>query len=168
MAETLVVYHSRSGTTEAVARRLADVLEADLEAVRPAAGSYAGASGFLRGLFQASRALTPAIVPCRDPSAYRLVVVGSPVWAGFVSAPIRTYLVAHRARLHAVAAFCTSGSGVAAPVFEQIRDLIGGRSLQDVLSLSRQAVETGAADAEIVRWAKQLSEQIREPGRTAA
>lgn len=141
MAEVLVVYYSRSGTTAAAARRLAEALGADLEAVAPLA-SYAGPSGFLRCLFHATGRERPQIAPGRDPSAYRLVVVGSPVWAGGVSAPIRSYLFAQRERLPALAAFCTSGSGAPGSVFAQIGEVLGGRTPLATLCLSQERVQS--------------------------
>lgn len=155
MSEALVVFYSRSGTTAAAARRLAECLGADLDeitAIRP----YVGVAGFLRCIFEATRGDRPDIAARRKPSGYRLVVLGSPVWAGCLAAPMRTYLLAYRHPLPSVAAFCTSGSGSAEPVFRQIRKLLEGRPLQATLSLSQDAVLSGAAFEDITRWASDL------------
>lgn len=155
MAEVLVVYYSRSGTTAAVARRLAEALGAELEEVAPLT-PYTGPSGFLRCLFHAAGRERPQITAGRDPSAYRLVVVGSPVWAGCLSAPIRSYLFAQRERLPTLAAFCTSGSGAPGSAFVQIEEILGGRKLQATLCLSQEGVQTGAAITEIEAWVRGL------------
>ncbi len=155
MAEVLVVFYSRSGTTASVARRLAECLGADLDeitAIRP----YVGVAGFFRCIFEATRGDRPDIAAGRDPSGYRMVVLGSPVWAGCLAAPMRSYLIAHRHHLPSAAAFCTSGSGLAEPVFRQIRQLLEGRPLRATLSLSQDAVLSGAASEDITRWACDL------------
>ena len=81
MAEVLVVFYSRSGTTAVVARRLAESLGADLDEIT-AIGPYLSVAGFLQCIFEATRGDRPDIATGRNPSGYRMVVLGSPVWAG--------------------------------------------------------------------------------------
>lgn len=162
MADVLVVHYSRTGTTAAAARRLADALGADLEAIR-AAPSYDGGLGFLRCIFEATRRDLPEIERGRDPAGYRLVIVGSPVWAGCLASPVRAYLTRWRDRLPHMAAFCTSGSGSAGTVFAQIQELAGDRPLLATLSLAQEAVVNGTAAGRITVWARDLD----VAGRTA-
>lgn len=160
MAEVLVVFYSRSGTTAAAARRLAECLEADVDEIHPVR-PYAGVAGVLRGVFEAARRRRPDITTGRNPTDYRLVVLGSPVWAGCLAPPMRSWLSAHQHHLPRVSAFCTSGSGMAEPVFRQIRQILGERSLQSTLSLSQKAVLSGAASEDIGRWASDLKTESR-------
>lgn len=154
MSDVLVVYYSRSGTTETAARRLANILDADLDEVVALQG-YDGILGFLRCVYQASRRERPDIATGKDPSRYRLVIVGSPVWAGCLAAPLRTYLDRHREALSAVAAFCTSESGDGRPVFEQMAELLR-RPLLATLSLGRAPVLEGRAEGALRAWALSL------------
>ncbi|MGZ9098719.1 MAG: flavodoxin family protein [Brevundimonas sp.] len=160
MAKVLVVFYSRSGTTAAAARQLAGRLEADVDEIRPIR-PYSGVAGFLRCIFEATRRDRPEITTGRNPADYRMVVLGSPVWAGCLASPMRSYLSAHHCHLPATSAFCTSGSGMAEPVFRQIRQILGERPLQSTLSLSQKAVLSGAASEEIRRWASNLQAQPR-------
>jgi len=155
MAEVLVVFYSRSGTTAAAARRLAECLEADVDEILPIR-PYAGVAGFLRCNFEATRRDRPDISTSRNPANYRMVVLGSPVWAGCLASPMRSWLSAHLHHLPPTSAFCTSGSGLAEPVFQQIRQILGERPLQSTLSLSQHAVLSGAASGDIERWAGDL------------
>ncbi len=91
MRDVLVVYYSRSGTTDVVARALATALGADLDRITPAV-SYAGAAGFVRGLWHALRRIGPPIRKRFDPAPFKTVVLCSPVWAGRLPGPVRTYL----------------------------------------------------------------------------
>jgi len=167
MADVLVVYYSRSGTTAAAAQQVADALGADVEAVTSRT-RYDGPSGFLHCLFHAMSCERPEIAPGRDPSAYRLVVVGSPVWAGSVAAPIRSYLFAQRDRLPALAAFCTSGSGSPGAAFDQIQEILGGRKLDGTLCLSQERVQNRTATADIQAWVRDLGAGRPRSGRAAA
>lgn len=155
MSDVLVAYCSRSGATAAVARRIAERLGADLEEVRPIT-PYTGSSGFLRAAYQASRGHRPPVAPGRDPSPYRLVIVGSPVWAGCLASPMLTWLGLHQDRLPRVAAFCTSASGSATAVFDQMEQALHDRPLQARLSLERDAVLAGSAESRIDDWARGL------------
>ena len=154
MSDVLVVYYSRSRTTETAARQLAKTLDADLDEVVALQG-YGGIPGFLRCVYQATRRERPDIATGKDPSRYRLVIVGSPVWAGCLAAPMRTYLDRHRDALSAVAAFCTSESGDARPVFEQMAELLR-RPLLATLSLARAPVLKGRAEDALRAWALSL------------
>ena len=86
MRDVLVVYYSRSGTTDVVARALATALGADLDRITPAV-SYAGAAGFVRGLWHALRRIGPPIRKRFDPAPFKTVVLCSPVWAGRLPGP---------------------------------------------------------------------------------
>ena len=110
MSKIVVVYFSRSGTTAKLALELARKLDADVERVNSLA-SYKGARGYLKGVWQALRAAAPPVAPARDVTAYSLVVIGTPVWAGRLSPPMRSYLQSLGGRIERTAAFWVSGSG---------------------------------------------------------
>lgn len=148
MADVLVTWYSRSGTTETAARALATRLGADARPIVSGA-SYAGAGGFLRGVWHSLRRGAPEVRVEADPTAYRLVVVGGPIWAGKPAAPVRSFLRRHGPRAKAVAAFCVSGSGGGYPeAFAEIEGLTGC-ALADRLTLSQaEAAEGGGAALE--------------------
>lgn len=89
MADILVTYFSRSGSTKRAVLELAERLKADVDSIQ-ALVSYAGAQGFRRGVWQALLRIAPEVAFDRDPARYALVVVGSPVWAGRPAAPVRS------------------------------------------------------------------------------
>lgn len=106
----LVVFYSRGGRTRSVARQLAEMLGADVEEL-VAAGKRTGRLGLLRCVVEALAEIRPRISAIRrEPSAYDIVVVGSPVWAARVSSPVRTYLCRYASVMPRVALFCTMGS----------------------------------------------------------
>lgn len=156
MAGILIVYFSRTGVTETVARELARGLGADLEPLTPDR-SYPGAGGFLRGVFESLRRVSPPIASGRNPQDYALVVIGSPVWAGRLAPPVRTWLRRHRGHFRDLAAFCTSGSGAAnAQLFQEIETL-SEAFLRHTLSLSQGDVQSGRAQPRIDQWRVDLA-----------
>ena len=108
--DTLVVYYSRSGCTRTLAQGIAIALDADLEEiVEPR--SREGALGFIRSLYDVARGRQPTIeTPRYNPLDYRMVVIGSPVWAGHVSSPVRTYIARYAIRIKLLSFFCTMRS----------------------------------------------------------
>lgn len=114
--QVLVVYFSSSGTTKKAAQAIAEQLSATLEEIRevnphPADIRGKGMHNFLNMGYVVFHALTGRIVPIQtvqhDPAAYDLVVVGTPVYAGSLPAPVRAYLRQYGAKCKGVAFFCT-------------------------------------------------------------
>lgn len=116
--KTLVVFHTSSGNTGKVARTIAQALSADLEQIQevnphPVDIKGQGLGNFLNMGRAVFAALTKRSVPIHDaqhdPGGYDLVVIGTPVYAHAMAAPVRTYIEQHCARLGEteVAFFCT-------------------------------------------------------------
>jgi len=151
MAETLVLYFSRFGTTATLANALAKKLGASLERVTPIA-SYAGAGGYLRGVWRALRREAAPIEPPGDLSRHALAVVGAPAWAGRPSPPMRSL----SGRFERIAASRVSGGG--APdraVGEEIERLVG-KTFVATTAFSQREVDRGAADAKLEDFASAL------------
>jgi flavodoxin len=89
---TIVVYYSMNGHVKKAAEDYAakngfETLE--LKEPKPRTGT----SGFVKSGFQATFKIGSKIVkPERDFSLYEKVIVCSPIWAGKLSAPVRTFL----------------------------------------------------------------------------
>lgn len=162
MADVLVTYFSRSGSTERIAREVAESLGADLDPIRPQE-SYAGAAGFRKGLWQSVLRRAPNVEVGVDPSKYALVIVGSPVWVAGPSAPVRSRLRQHGGKIAAVAAFCVSGSGGAYDGFFRQIERMTGRTLRARLSLAQRDVLSGAASAKVRQFAESLRADRRKP-----
>lgn len=140
MRRILVIDYSRSGNTHKVAQQIAGACHADLEQIRdvkPRRGLW----GWIRSGREAMRAI-PADIrpPTRDPSNYDLVVLGSPVWAGHVSSPMRAYLGELSGRLACTALFVTEGGSGGPKALAEMSDLAGH---QPVATLELRAKELG-------------------------
>jgi len=107
----LVVVYSRTGRTLAVGEKIAARLGADIERIAEPR-ERRGIFGFVRSGYEALREKKPPIVePKRDPSRYDIVIVGTPIWAGRMASPMRTYLSRFAGGFHRAAFFATSSSG---------------------------------------------------------
>lgn len=155
MGDVLVVYCSRSGTTERLAERLATRLGADLERAVPRV-PYDGARGYLRACRHSLLRRAPPVDCRRDPADYAAMVIGSPVWVGRLSTPVRSHLMRFRGRIGAVAAFWVSGSGARySGVPAEIENLTG-RALLATAHFGAREVDSAAADAKLNEIARAL------------
>ncbi len=140
--KTLVVVYSRTGNTLSVARRIAEYLEANLEVIDDKTNRK-GVFGFLRSGYEAVRKRIPAIAePKQDPGDYDLVIIGTPIWAGQMSSPVRAYLTRFNGHFKQVAFFATSGTGGHVKAFEEMAE-ISGAKLVATMELTMEQLRRG-------------------------
>ncbi len=109
MPKFLVVYYSRTGHTEQVAKALAERLGADLEPIREKR-SRLGFMEYWRSGRESLFGILPTIEPSQhDPAGYDLVILGSPVWASQPSTPMRAYLAANKRQVESRRLFRDAG-----------------------------------------------------------
>ena len=90
--KTLVVYYSRTGTTKKVAETISSMIESDIERIidtKKRAGPFGGLAAAKDAIL---KRLTKIEATKNDPSDYDLVIIGTPIWVGAMSAPIRSYI----------------------------------------------------------------------------
>ncbi|MEJ5292234.1 MAG: hypothetical protein WHS82_01425 [Candidatus Methanosuratincola sp.] len=148
--KALVVYYSRTGTTRKVAEEIASLVGCDMEEIVDLKNRK-GLFGFLGAGYSAfARKLTEIKAPERDPSAYDLVVVGTPIWAGNITPAVRTYLtkaLAGGEPKNKYALFYTSfSSGEQAKAYADFCALIKGKPVAS-LSVSNKEVEASKFEA---------------------
>jgi len=115
--KTALVYFSLNGNTDYVAERLAEALrdqvELDvirLEPVKPYADK--GFRKFMKGGADATFGAKPELKLYNfDPRDYDTVVIGTPIWAGTVAPPLRTFMLHNRLKGKNIAIFVNSMSG---------------------------------------------------------
>ena len=153
----LVVYYTRTGTTQQLARWIAAALDGDLERIVDRT-RRTGVLGYLRSGYEAGlQRLVPIEPPVRDPTQYDLVVVGTPIWNASVSSPVRSYLEAHRNELRKVAFFCTCGGRGDKRTFGQMTDVCGVAPIA-TLAVRESTIEDCAPAVE--RFAAEIGQRL--------
>ncbi len=90
---TLIVYYSRTGNTKRAAERLSTFLKADIIQIG-SLEKFNGIFGFIKAILQARIGKAPEIAEInKDINGYDLVLLCSPVWAGKISSPARTFII---------------------------------------------------------------------------
>jgi flavodoxin len=108
--KVLVVYYSKTGNTERVAKDIASRLGADIEKIIDKK-NRAGILGYIFGGRDGMKERTTEIGPItKNPAEYDIVVIGTPVWGWNMTPAVRTYIEQNRDRLKSVAFFATAGN----------------------------------------------------------
>jgi len=123
--KVLVVCCSRSGRTRQVAQEIVGRQNADLETITDSA-NRCGQPGYVRCVWQSLTHAAPPIRPAhKDPGAYELVIIDTPICAYGLTSPVRTYARQHASRFRRVAFFCTEGAAGHLRAFGELRRLCG-------------------------------------------
>ena len=112
MQDVLCVYYSRSGNTKKVMKSIAAELNAELVQLTDGV-ERGGLRGWFRCGLDAVKRDCPAARPIeteRRLENYRLVIIGTPVWAGRCSSVVRSFLKQHGKELNRVAYVLTRDS----------------------------------------------------------
>ena len=155
MTKTLVVYYSRSGKTGQMANDIAAGLGATLERIE-APGIGGGPLGYIKAAVSAFRRRADRIeTPRHDPAAFDLVVVGSPVWVGRVSGPVRTYLTRYGKSFKRTAFFVTLGSSGAEGAFAEMA-ACSGRKPEAIAALTDRDRRESLSETTIMAFLNRL------------
>ena len=112
MSDVLCIYYSRTGSTRAAMEEIVRELGAELVELRDGV-NRSGARGWLRCGMDAMRRTCPQAEKPetkRPLSDYRLVIIGSPVWAGRCSSVARSFLKQYGKELQNAAYVLLRGS----------------------------------------------------------
>ncbi len=112
--KTLVVYFSRTGTTEAIAQQIATLTGADIfrvERKEPYPDGYTPTTEVAQEEKAANaRPELATYLPKATVAAYDTVVLGFPIWWGTAPMPVLSFLNFYDLTGKTVYTFCTSGS----------------------------------------------------------
>ncbi|MEZ0536670.1 flavodoxin family protein [Caldicellulosiruptoraceae bacterium PP1] len=93
MKNTLIVYYSLTGNSEKIANYLSTLIDSDTERIQDLTNRK-GIIAFLRSGYEALYKKCPNIKKLNaDVKNYENVFVITPIWAGNIASPVRTFLV---------------------------------------------------------------------------
>lgn len=135
--KTLIVYYSLEGNTKWAAEQIAAQLGADTLRLAPKA-VYPD-KGFKKFLFGGKSAVmkeAPELEPYEvDITKYTRVILATPVWAGTLAPPLRTFLQREGLSGKQFALVASSMGGSPGKTFEHLKQLLGVTGDIPVLSL---------------------------------
>ena len=158
--KTLIVFYSLEGNTELIANTLAKRLSADIfkiETEKPFV-----TEGF-RKFFDGGRSVVFKHRPKLknkdiDLNQYDLILIGTPIWAGSFSSPIRSFIHKYHMTDKNIALFVCSASGEVEKCYARLKKALNGNrfigeiDFKDPLKAEKDEVLKIAN-----RWAESLS-----------
>ena len=121
--KTAVVYFSLEGNTKYVAEKIASELDADIITLKPIKPYPTGkfSKYFWCGKSSAFKEAPKLETFPFDSAPYDLIVLGTPIWAGTFTPPIRSFLKDHQLAGKNVALFACCSGGQTEKCFEQMK-----------------------------------------------
>ncbi|KPK64556.1 hypothetical protein AMJ83_02315 [candidate division WOR_3 bacterium SM23_42] len=127
--DALVIYYSRTGTTKRLARMISHRLNYDCEEIR-SIESYKGIFGCIKAARQDVSSTLPSLCPLEhDPAVYENVILGTPVHASRMAAPVRSFLTSNKDKLKNLALFITHQGSECESTARGIEDLVGTKTV---------------------------------------
>jgi hypothetical protein len=149
MQKVLIVFYSRTGTTRALAAKLARRLDAEVAEISCARYGR-GVFGFMRAAYDSLRGNLPPLEITRPvTSDHDLVLLGTPIWTSHPAVPLRAFLAGAPSLPGRIGLFLTYGGQ--SPPETAIREtvaLLPGR-LEASLALKAEEIQ-GDRPAEAV------------------
>lgn len=154
--KTLILYYSRTGTTDLVAQALAAELDAKL--ARITCRKYRG--GWFRYLlagYDSVKGRLPSIeVPDLNFMDFDRVILGTPIWTSYPALPMRAFLSGRPELPGHISLFLTYGGHSPPEKAEKsLADLVPG-TLDARLNISQKAVEAGEMAEPITEFVRKL------------
>ncbi|KAB7791289.1 flavodoxin [Bifidobacterium leontopitheci] len=149
---TLVVYFSATGTTRAVAERLAHAIGADLKEIMPAQPYTAADINWRDTASRSSvehthRDMRPALAEPIGLEPYDVVFVGYPLWWETAPRVVRTFLESEDWAGKTIVTFATSGSSTRGADGVQLHD-----SAPAAHWIPGRRIAASESEARLARW----------------
>ncbi len=132
--KSLIVFYSRSGHTESLAKSLAELTGAEtirIECTHPYPADYDATIE----RFKAERAANalPAICPIeKDVNSYDVIYIGSPTWGGHLCYPIQRFLQDTKLRGKTLMLFTSHGGSGEASTLDDLQRLAPGNQHRNI------------------------------------
>lgn len=154
--EAIVCYFSATGTTEAVAKRIAQIAGADIHEIAPETRYTAEDLDWTDSLSRSyvemhNRTMRPALKDSvTDLSAYNVVYIGYPNWWNTHPTIINTFIEANDLKGKTIVPFMTSGGSNIINSEKELKEQYPG------LTFGEGMLMNGRTDSEIKEWTEQF------------
>jgi len=153
--KVLIVYFSRTGNTRRVSRDLQALLDCDIEGLEESRGR-GGPLGWLRSGYEAIREKEPEIEEVEAKLGdYDLLIVGTPIWAGSLASPVRSFLKDYADSLPDMAAFTTMKGDEYKPVIEDM-EAVTGKNFVAKMGVMEEEIESGEYMAKLREFVRDI------------
>ncbi|MFT4007645.1 MAG: flavodoxin [Lacrimispora sp.] len=155
---TLVVYFSFSGNTKFIAEKVAETISADIIELKiskkyPADGFQKYFWGGKSVIFGEKPRLMNGPI---DLNGYKTIIIGTPVWAGSFTPPIKSFISEYEIRGKRIALFATHAGGGAQKCFAKLKKELSGNEFIGEIDFAESKKSLEEKSSEASKWAKSL------------
>jgi len=157
--KTAVIYYSYNGASAHVAEIIKAELNADIFRIETLdSKKRKGISLMFWGGGQVVMGKKPPLKPLSvNISAYDLVILGTPVWAGSPAPALLSFLSANSVAGKKIALFCCHGGGMG-EALNKLKALLGGNTVIGEIDFKNAAkMDRAELKQKISEWAKNLN-----------
>ncbi len=152
---SLVVFYSRTGSNKKLGETIAQSIDADIDEIVDQK-SRKGIVGWIRAGRDALGKKTTEIQFDKNPNDYDIVIVGSPIWAGNLPPPVRTYLIANPFKGKKVAFYICAGGEGYSPVFDEMKELTSEAKHLAILGITQKQLKNNEYEIQLNAFIERL------------
>lgn len=152
--KVLIAYYSRSGNTEAVAKKIQSATGGDLfeiETLKPYPKDYDTMTQLVQK--EKQQDIKPELVDNGNIKDYDVIFVGTPVWWYTLSSPVKTFLTKNDFSGKTIVPFCTHGGGGASATYIDMQKLAPNAKVTEGYASYERSADT----KEIIKWINSLN-----------
>lgn len=155
---TLVVYFSFDGNTKFIAEKIAETINADIVELKTS--KKYPTEGFLKYFWGGKSVVfgeKPKLINGSiDLNRYETIFIGTPVWAGSYTPPIKSFIRQYKIQGKRIALFASHGGNGAEKCFEKLKEALhGNKFIGDTAYVEpKKAPEDSSSKA--IKWAADL------------
>lgn len=152
---TLVVYFSFDGNTKFIAEKIAETINADIIELKtgkkyPTEGFWKYFRGGKSVIFGEKPQLTNNSI---DLNRYETILIGTPVWAGSYTPPIKSFVRQYKIQGKRIALFASHGGGGAEKCFAKLKEALPGNKFIGEIAFAEPKKNSEDSSNKAIRWA---------------
>lgn len=153
--KNLIVYYSRTGNAEVIATSLKKELDCDCEMIIDNVNRK-GIIGYIKSGYEASKKKCPPIAGLKhDIKEYNSVIIVTPIWAGTMVSPMRTFIKDNIKNIKNLSIIVTSAGDdcrIAKDLIESFK-----REIKTLKIIPQRKVKNGEYKIELTKFIKEMS-----------
>lgn len=159
MSKILIVYYSLSGVTKQVVDLLAHEIDATVIPIEEPS-KRSGFFGYMRSGFEALTRGEPEVrTRMHEPARFPVTVLASPVWAGKMCSPMRSYIASRKGEFRDIALLATMGGSGGRSTIADMADAAGKEPVTTLFLRERQVRARAVAD-DVTEFARKIEAVI--------
>jgi len=149
----MIAYYSHSGNTKSLAKMIQSQTGGDMFEIQPKTAypnDYTALTELAKNEQQSGK--FPELADNGNTGSYEVIFVGTPVWWGTMSNPVKTFLTVNNFDGKTVIPFCTHGGGGASATFSDIQKFLPNSKVSEGFS----AQSNSAKLTEVKAWLEKI------------